>query len=75
MLFKLEIANNTILSFFFFFFFLIIDLYLSIVAGIAQVFSPISEIVIPIRIPTKKGKAEMKTHPVIIEVTISKWSK
>ena len=30
----------------------------------------IAELVIPIGIQTKEGNAEMKTHPVIIEITI-----
>ena len=36
------------------------------------IFNPIAELVIPIGIPTKEAK--VKTHPVIVEVTISKWS-
>ena len=58
----------------FFFFFLIIDLYFLISTVIAQIFNPIAELVIPIRIPTTEAKAEMKIHPVIVEITISKWS-
>ena len=37
---------------------LIIDLYFLIAAVIAQVFNPISELVIPIGIPSKEAKAE-----------------
>ena len=70
---NLDFANNRILSCFFFFF-LIIDLYFLIPAVIAQIFNPIAELVIPIGIPTTEAKAEMKTHPVIVEITISKWS-
>ena len=42
MLFSLDFANNTILSWFFFFF-LIIDLYFLIPAIVAQFFNPIAE--------------------------------
>ena len=62
----LDFAKNTILSFFFFFFF-IIELYFLIPAAIAQSFSPIAELVTPIRIPIKKAKAEIEIHPVIVE--------
>ena len=47
----------------FFFFFLIIDLYFLIPAVIAQIFSPITELVTLILIPTKEAKAEIETHP------------
>ena len=73
MLFNLDFANNAILSCFFFFF-LIIYLYFLIPKVIAQAFNPITELAIPIAIPTKEPKAEIETHPVIVEVTISKWS-
>ena len=43
-------------------------------AAIAQIFKLIAEFVIPIGIPTKEAKAEMETFPVILEVTINKWS-
>ena len=36
--------------------------------------NPIAELVIPIGILTKEAKAEIETHVVIVEVTISKWS-
>ena len=39
---------------------------------IAQVLNPFAELDIPIRTQTKKAKAEMETHPVIVEITISK---
>ena len=54
-----------------FFFFLISDLYFLITALIAQIFYRIAEIVIPIGVPTKETKAEMETHPVILEDKIS----
>ena len=56
----------------FLFFYLIIDLYILILAFIAQFFNPVVAIVIPIRIPTKNAKAEVETFPVILEVTVSK---
>ena len=66
MLFNLDFTSNSILLCFFLFF-LIIDLYFLIPAVIAQIFYPIAELVIPIGIPAKEAKAEMKTHPVIVE--------
>ena len=62
-LFNLDFANNTILSWFFYFF-LPINLYFSIPAVITQIFKPIGELIIPIGTPTKEAKAEMDTHPV-----------
>ena len=73
MLFTLDFANNTILSFLFFFF-LIIDLYFLVPAVITQIFDLIDELVIHTRIPTKEAKAEIETHPVIIETKIRKYS-
>ena len=61
MIFNFDFANNTILSGFFFFF-LIIDLQLLIPAVIAQIINPTAEIIIPIVIPTKEAKLEMKTQ-------------
>ena len=72
MLFNLDFGNNAILSCFIFF--LKIDLYFLIPAVITQIFNPIVELVIPIGILTKEAKAEIETHAVIVEVTISKWS-
>ena len=71
MLFNFCFAHNTILSCFFLIF-LIIDLYFLSPADITQIFNPIVELAIPIGIPTKEAEAEMETHPVILEVTISK---
>ena len=73
MLLDLDFASNTILSCFFFFF-LIIDLCFLIPAGIAQIFNPIAELVIPVGIPSKEAKTEMETHPVILETKIRKCS-
>ena len=41
---------------------------------IKQISNLIAELVIPIGIPTKKSKAEMETHSVVAEITISEWS-
>ena len=41
-------------------FFLIIDLYLLIVAVIAQIFNPTAELVMPIEITNKEVKAEIE---------------
>ena len=68
MLFNLDFANNTISSWFFLFY-----LYFLIPVVITQMFNPIVELAIPIGIPTKEAKAEMETHPVIVEITISEW--
>ena len=38
-----------------------------------QIFNLIAALLIPIWIPTKGEKEEMETHPVIVEVTISKF--
>ena len=73
MLFKLDFGNNIILSCFFFFFF-INDLYFLIPQVITQIFNPISELVITIRIPTKEAKVKTERHPVMSEVTISECS-
>ena len=55
--------------------FLFIDLYFLIPAVITQIFNPISELsVIAVGTPTKEAKAEMETHPVIVEITISELS-
>ena len=50
------------------------DLYFSIPAVIAQIFNPVTQLVTRTRIPTKKAKAEMEIHPVIVEITTNKWS-
>ena len=54
--------------------FLIIDLYFLIPAVITQIFNPIVKLAIPIGILTKEAKADMETHPVIVEITIGEWS-
>ena len=62
MLFNLDFANSTMLSWFFFIF-LITDLNILTAAVITQIFTPITELVIPIGIPTKETNTEMETHP------------
>ena len=69
MLFNLVFATNTISSCFFFFV-LIIDLYVFIPAVIAQIFSPIAEFAILIRIPIKETKSERETHSVTSKANI-----
>ena len=54
--------------------FLFIDLYFLILAIIAQVFNPVTELVIPIGISTKEAEAEMETHPVVVKAKIRKCS-
>ena len=73
MLFNLVFANYIILSCFFFFF-LIIDLYFSIPTVIAQIFNPITELVIPIGIPSKEAKTEIEIYPVTAEAKIRRCS-
>ena len=51
-----------------------IDLYYLIPCVIAQIVTSTAELVIPIKIPTKEAKAEMKANPVIAEIKISKSS-
>ena len=72
-LFSLDFDSNTILSCFFFFFF-IYWLILFNSCSYYKTFNPIVELVFPIGISTKEGKAEMDTHPVFLEITLSGWS-
>ena len=53
---------------------IIIHLHFLIHAVTAQAFSPIAKFVFPIGITTEEAKSEMETRPVIVEITISKWS-
>ena len=73
MLLNFDFANNTTLSCFFFLF-LMIDLYSLIPAVVTQIFNTMVELVIPIGIPTTEVKAEIETHPVTVEIKISKYS-
>ena len=69
-IFNLDFANdNNLLGFFFFF--LVTDLYFLVPAFVTQIFSPVEELLLSIRAPTKEAKAEMETHPVTIETNIS----
>ena len=52
------------------FFFLFIDLNFLISAAIAEIFNPIAELVIPIRISNEEAKAETEIHPVSVEAKI-----
>ena len=54
--------------------FIFIDLYFLILAIIAQVFNPVTELVIPIGISTKEAEAEMETRPVVVKAKIRKCS-
>ena len=73
MLFNLDFASNTISSCIFFVL-LIIDLYFLIPAAVAQIFNPIAEFAIPIRIPSKEAKAEIDIHAVTEEAKTRKCS-
>ena len=64
MLLNLDCAKGTILSCFFFFF-LMIYLYFLIPIVIAQIFNPVTELVIPIVITIVETKAQIEIHPVI----------
>ena len=64
----------TIVFYYVFSSFSIIELNILVYAAIAQVFNPIAELVISIGIPDKVAKAEMETHPVIVEAKIRKCS-
>ena len=55
------------------FFFLMIALNFLITAVIAQLSNPIAGLIIPIGIQTKEAKAEMETHPVIVDPKIRKF--
>ena len=52
-----------------------IDLYFLIPKVIVQFLNPIAELVIPIEISTKQKekKTEIETHPVTVEINISKF--
>ena len=69
MLFNLDFADNTILSYFSFFS-LISALHLLIPAATVQIFNLIAELMIFIRIPSKEAKTEIEIHPVIAEAKI-----
>ena len=50
--------------------FLVIDLYFVIPAAIAQIFDPISKLVISIEIPSKEAKPETEIHAATTEAKI-----
>ena len=58
----------------FFFFFLIINLYILILAIIAQMFTPITELIISLEIWFKKAKSEMEIHTVTAKTKLRKCS-
>ena len=51
---------------------LIFSLIINLYFLIAQTFNPLAELVIPIGIPSKEGKAEIEIHPVIEKAKIRK---
>ena len=71
--FNLDFGNDIVLSCFFSCF-LFIGLYFLIPVVIMQIFNPFAELVVPIGIPAKEAKANMETHPVIVEIKISECS-
>ena len=73
MIFKLTLADNTILLCCHFFF-LITELYFSIHAGNLQYFNSIAELLVPIRIPIKTTREEIEIHPVTTEAKLRKCS-
>ena len=74
MLFNSDFADNTILSCFYPFF-VIIDLYFLTVALIKQIFNTIAKLETLIGISTKEAKAEIETHPVIVEIAIRDFQR
>ena len=50
--------------------FLFLNYWLLIAAVIAEIFNLITELVIPIGIPSKEAKTEVETHPVILKAEI-----
>ena len=70
-LFNLDFANNTTLLELLFYF---IEFCLLIAAVIAQIFNQVTELIIPLGIPTKEANAEMETHIVIVEPKIRNCS-
>lgn len=55
-------------------FFLIINLNLLVPKFITQIFDPTAEFAMPIGILAKEAKVEIKTHLVIVDTKISKYS-
>ena len=76
--FNLDFVNNTILSYnaiLILSLLLFLNYWLILFNSCSYFtnFSPIVELAIPTGISTKEAKAEMKTHPVIAEITIKEW--
>ena len=51
-----------------------IDVCFLIPSVIAHILNPIAELVIPIGKPSKEPKAEIETHPVIVQAKVKKCS-
>ena len=74
MLFNLDFANDTILSYFFLFL-ITVYLWLFLVPTvITQIFNPVAELLITVEIPIKEGKAENNRHSVTVQIKISNYS-
>ena len=69
MLFKLVFSSNNILSYFFFFFLILTYTFL-IPAVIAQIFNLIAKLIIPIGMPSKEAKVQIKIHPVTVKIEL-----
>ena len=74
MLFNLDFANDTILSYFFLFLIIVYLWWFLVPTVITQIFNPVAEILIPVEIPTKEVKAENNTHSVTVQIKISNYS-
>ena len=57
---------------YFFFFFLIVYLYFLILAIIAQIFNPIAELIIPLKMLNKEAKSETEMHTVTAKTKVRK---
>ena len=74
MLFNLDFANDTILSYFFLFL-ITVYLWLFLVPTvITQIFNPVAELLITVEIPIKEVKAENNRHSVTVQIKISNYS-
>ena len=69
MLFNLDSANNIIISYFFFLFLYYWRILFNSCCYYTNFFH-IAELAIPKGKATKEAKAEMETHPVIVQITI-----
>ena len=73
MVFHVAFVKKTILSCLFFFLF-IINLNFLVPTFITQIFDPTAEFAMPIGILSKEAKVEIKTHSVIADTKIGKYS-